>query len=56
MRNRYHDARLNSKRKQRINCLAQKFGLLSMMEEIVKVWGWKARRRTVNSLARRATV
>jgi hypothetical protein len=48
---RYSPKRLDSKRKQRINRLVQIFGLLDRREEVNRVWGWNARRRTVHSLA-----
>jgi hypothetical protein len=46
-----YNRKLDSKRKQRINRLIQKFDLLDRKDDIRKVWGWKARRRTVHSLA-----
>jgi hypothetical protein len=49
-----YNRKLDSKRKQRINRLLQKFDLLERREEVRMVWGWNARRRAVNSLARKA--
>ncbi len=42
---------LNLKRKQRINRLLQKYGLIERREEINGVWGWNRRRNTVHALA-----
>jgi hypothetical protein len=43
--------KLNSKRKQRINRLIQIHRLLAYRAVINRVWGWKERRRIINSLA-----
>ncbi len=51
MRNPYN-RKLESKGKKRINRLIQLFGLLDYKDEVKRVWGWKAKRRTVHSLAR----
>ncbi len=51
MRNRF-SRKLEAKRMQRVNRLIQLFGLLERRNEIDKIWGWKARRRIVHSLAR----
>lgn len=45
--------KLERKREKRIERLVQKYGLLEYRKEISKVWGWKARRRTVHSMAQR---
>jgi hypothetical protein len=52
--NSLHNRRVESKRKQRINRLMQLFGLLNLKDEVEKVWGWNAKRRTVHSLSRKA--
>jgi hypothetical protein len=48
----WRNRKLEIKRKKRIERLMQKFDLLGHREKIGRVWGWNARRRTVNSLAR----
>ena len=51
----HYNRKLESKRKQRVNRLLQLFDLLDKRDDIRQVWGWKARRRTINALARGST-
>ena len=53
---RYTPKKLDGKRKQRINRLVQMSGLLDHREEVNRVWGSNARRRTVHSLVHRQPV
>jgi hypothetical protein len=42
---------LEQRRKNRIERLMQKFGLIGQRKEIMQVWGWNARRRKIHALS-----